>query len=142
VTSLQEGFKLTIVLVDSQGFASIGALSRSVGSEGFGTDYRYRNRDTQRIDGDVLPVDLAANAESLGAVVHRATDRASLERALDAARAETRTTVVYVPVDAKARVPGYGCWWDVPVAEVSEQASVKAAREEWEKGKTRARWFV
>ena len=142
VTSVQEGYKLIIVLVDSRGFASIGALSRSVGSQGFGTDYRYRNAKTHRIDGELLPVDLATNAESLGAVVHRATDRASLERALDAARAETRTSVVYVPVDANARVPGYGCWWDVPVSEVSEQPTVKAARKEWEKGKARERWFV
>ena len=142
VTSIQEGYKLTIVLVDSEGFASIGALSRSVGSQGFGTDYRYRDANSHRLDGSTLPVDLAANAESLGAVVHRATDRASLERALAAARAETRTCVVYVPVDATARVPGYGCWWDVPVSEVSEQASVKAARKEWEKGKKKARWFV
>ena len=142
VTSVQEGYKLIIVLVDSQGFASIGALSRSVGSQGFGTDYRFRDGQSERLDGSTLPVDLAANAESLGAVVHRATDRASLERALDAARADSRTSVVYVPVDAKARVPGYGCWWDVPVSEVSEQATVKAARKEWEKGKSKARWFV
>jgi 3D-(3,5/4)-trihydroxycyclohexane-1,2-dione acylhydrolase (decyclizing) len=142
VTSLQEGYKLIIVLVDSQGFASIGALSRSVGSEGFGTDYRFRDPKSHRLDGGTLPVDLAANAESLGAIVHRANDRASLERALAAARADTRTSVVYVPVDAGARVPGYGCWWDVPVSEVSEQATVKAARKQWEKGKAKARWFV
>jgi 3D-(3,5/4)-trihydroxycyclohexane-1,2-dione acylhydrolase (decyclizing) len=142
VTSVQEGHKLIIVLVDSEGFASIGALSRTVGSEGFGTDYRFRDQGSQRLDGGPLPVDLATNAESLGAVVHRATDRASLERALAAARADTRTSVVYVPVDARARVPGYGCWWDVPVAEVSEQATVQAARKQWEKGKSKARWFV
>jgi 3D-(3,5/4)-trihydroxycyclohexane-1,2-dione acylhydrolase (decyclizing) len=74
VTSIQEGFKLTIVLVDSAGFASIGALSRSIGSSGFGTRYRYRDRATGRLSGDPLPVDLAANAESLGAVLHRAVD--------------------------------------------------------------------
>jgi 3D-(3,5/4)-trihydroxycyclohexane-1,2-dione acylhydrolase (decyclizing) len=142
VTSVQEGYKLIIVLVDSDGFASIGALSRSVGSQGFGTDYRFRDAKSRRLDGGTLPVDLAKNAESLGAVVHRATDRASLERALEAARAETRTSVVYVPVDAKARVPGHGCWWDVPVSEVSEQATVKSARKEWEKGKAKSRWFV
>lgn len=142
VTSVQEGYKLIIVLVDSQGFASIGALSRSVGSGGFGTQYRYRDTATDRLDGTVLPVDLATNAESLGAIVHRATDRASLERALEAARSDTRTAVVYIPVDADARVPGYGCWWDVPVSDVSEQDSVKAARAAYEKGRSNARWFV
>jgi 3D-(3,5/4)-trihydroxycyclohexane-1,2-dione acylhydrolase (decyclizing) len=142
VTSVQEGFKLFIVLVDSGGFASIGALSRSVGSGGFGTNYRYRDRKSGGLDGAALPVDLATNAESLGAQVFRATDQLSLERALDAARAADRTAVVYVPVDPAARVPGYGCWWDVPVSEVSEQPAVKKARKEYEQGQKKQRWFV
>jgi 3D-(3,5/4)-trihydroxycyclohexane-1,2-dione acylhydrolase (decyclizing) len=142
VTSLQEGFKLIIVLVDSGGFASIGALSRSVGSGGFGTDYRFRAGQSGQIDGDPLPVDLAANAESLGARVFRASDRASLETALSAARGADRTSVVYVPVDAKVRVPGYGCWWDVPVAEVSEQAAVQKARKQYDRDREKQRWFV
>jgi 3D-(3,5/4)-trihydroxycyclohexane-1,2-dione acylhydrolase (decyclizing) len=142
VTSIQEGFRLTVVLVDSSGFASIGALSRSVGSNGFGTRYRFRDRATGRLSGDTLPVDLAANAESLGAVVHRAPDAPSLERALEAARSTERTTVIYVPVDPDIRVPGYDSWWDVPVAEVSEQDSVRQARKEWEAGKRRERYFL
>ena len=142
VTSIQEGCKLVIVLVDSGGFASIGALSRSVGSGGFGTDYRFRREQSGQIDGDPLPVDLPANAESLGARVFRASDRASLESALSAARATDRTTVVYVPVDAEVRVPGYGCWWDVPVAEVSEQAPVQKARTQYERDRQKQRWFV
>jgi 3D-(3,5/4)-trihydroxycyclohexane-1,2-dione acylhydrolase (decyclizing) len=142
VTSIQEGIKLTIVLVDSTGFASIGALSHSVGSNGFGTRYRFRDRATGRLSGDTLPVDLAANAESLGAAVHRALDQPSLERALNAARSAERTTVIYVPVDPDLRVPGYDAWWDVPVAEVSEQESVTHARKEWEAGKRRERYFL
>jgi 3D-(3,5/4)-trihydroxycyclohexane-1,2-dione acylhydrolase (decyclizing) len=124
VTSVQEGCKLIIVLVDSGGFASIGGLSRAVGSGGFGTDYRFRNPQTGQLDGAPLPVDLAANAESLGARVFRASNRASLDRALTDARGADRTAVVYVPVDPAARVPGYGAWWDVAVSEVSEQAGV------------------
>jgi 3D-(3,5/4)-trihydroxycyclohexane-1,2-dione acylhydrolase (decyclizing) len=142
VTSVQEGCKLIIVLVDSGGFASIGALSRSVGSGGFGTNYRYRSQQTGRLDGTALPVDLAANAESLGARVFRASDRASLEHALDQARSADRTAVVYVPVDPAARVPGHGCWWDVPVSEVSEQDSVNRARREYETARKKQRWFV
>jgi 3D-(3,5/4)-trihydroxycyclohexane-1,2-dione acylhydrolase (decyclizing) len=142
VTSIQEGYKLIIVLVDSGGFASIGALSRSVGSGGFGTNYRFRDKQTGRLDGDILPVDLARNAESLGAQVFRAADRPSLESALADARAATRTAVVYVPVDPDVRVPDYGCWWDVPVSEVSEQSSVQKARKEYEKGQKKQRWFV
>jgi 3D-(3,5/4)-trihydroxycyclohexane-1,2-dione acylhydrolase (decyclizing) len=142
VTSIQEGYKLTILLLDSEGFASIGGLSRSVGSGGFGTEYRYRNERTGALDGGSLPVDLAANAESLGAIVHRATDRASLERALEASRTADRTTVVYVPVDPARGVPGYESWWDVAVAEVSEQDSVRKARESWEKNRKRERYFL
>ena len=142
VTSVQEGYPLTIVLVDSGGFASIGSLSRSVGSGGFGTDYRFRNAASGRLDGEELPVDLGANAESLGARLFRAHDRASLERALAAARAADRTAVVHVVVDPAARVPGYGCWWDVPVSEVSEQEAVQAARADYEKARGKGRWFL
>jgi 3D-(3,5/4)-trihydroxycyclohexane-1,2-dione acylhydrolase (decyclizing) len=130
VTSVQEGCKLTIVLVDSGGYASIGGLSRSIGSGGFGTQY------------PPLPVDLAANAESLGAIVHRPADRAGIERALAAAAAADRTTVVYVPVDPLKSVPGYESWWDVPVAAVSEQESVRAARQSWEAARARQRSFL
>jgi 3D-(3,5/4)-trihydroxycyclohexane-1,2-dione acylhydrolase (decyclizing) len=142
VTSIQEGFKLSVVIVDSAGFASIGSLSKSVGSGGFGTSYRFRSPGTGALDGAVLPVDLAANAASLGAVVFKATDEASLDRALADARAADRTAVVYVQIDADARVPGHGAWWDVPVAEVSEQEAVAGARREYDKNRKRQRWFV
>ena len=130
VTSVQEGYKLTIVLCDSSGYASIGGLSRSVGSGGFGTSYPE------------LPVDLAANAASLGAIVHKPTTRHCLVAALDQARAADRTTVIYVPVDPLKGVPGYDSWWDVPVAEVSDQSTVQEARSAWQKGKNRQRYFL
>jgi 3D-(3,5/4)-trihydroxycyclohexane-1,2-dione acylhydrolase (decyclizing) len=141
VTSVQEGAPLVIVLVDSGGFASIGALSRSVGSGGFGTDYRARNPGTGSLDGEMLPVDLATNAESLGARLFKAHDLASLEKALAAARSSDRTAVVYVQVDPALRVPGHGCWWDVPVAEVSEQPAVREARERYESARRNQRTF-
>jgi 3D-(3,5/4)-trihydroxycyclohexane-1,2-dione acylhydrolase (decyclizing) len=130
VTSVQESYKLTIVLLDSQGYASIGALSRSVGSGGFGTQY------------PPLPVDLAANAASLGAIVHRPADRAGIERALAEARAADRTSVIYVPVDPLQGTPSYESWWDVPVAEISEQADVRVARTGWESGRRRQRYLL
>jgi 3D-(3,5/4)-trihydroxycyclohexane-1,2-dione acylhydrolase (decyclizing) len=121
ITSIQEGFKLIVVLLDSGGYASIGGLSRSIGSNEFGTQFDY-----------AVPVDLAANAESLGAIVYRAADRAGFEAALHAARAADRTAVIYAKVDRLQSVPGYDSWWDVPVAEVSEQADVRAARQRWQ----------
>lgn len=121
VTSVQDGCKLIIVLLDSSGYASIGGLSRSIGSAGFGTQFEYR-----------VPIDLAANAESLGALVCRANDRPSLESALQSARRADRTTVIYARVDPNRGVGGYDGWWDVPVAEVSDQPAVQAARRAWE----------
>ena len=121
VTSIQEGYKLIILLLDSGGYASIGGLSRSIGSGGFGTSFEYN-----------VPIDLAANAASLGAVVHRAEDRAALDAALQLARAGDRTAVIYARVDPLRGVPGCESWWDVPVAEVSEQPAVQAARNAWE----------
>jgi 3D-(3,5/4)-trihydroxycyclohexane-1,2-dione acylhydrolase (decyclizing) len=121
VTSVQEGFKLIIVLLDSSGYASIGGLSRSVGSAGFGTGFDYQ-----------VPIDLAANAASLGAVVYRADDRAALDAALRSARDADRTAVIYARVDPLKGVPGCESWWDVPVAAVSDQPAVQAARRAWE----------
>src|SRR3990170_3786690 len=123
-TSIQEGCKLTIVLLDNHGFSSIGGLSKSIGSSGFGTQYRFRNQQTGQLDGELLPVDFAANAASLGAHAFRAVTRNDLSKALEQARTRDRTTVIVVEVDPEERVPAYESWWDVPVAEVSTMASV------------------
>ena len=141
VTSIQEGFKLNIVVLDNHGFSSIGGLSQSVGSGGFGTNYRFRNTETGQLDGEHLPVDFAANAESLGAHSIRAVTRDDLQRALDEARRKNRTTVIVVEVDKEMRVPGYESWWDVPVAEVSEVEAVRSARGEYEKASKKERHF-
>lgn len=141
VTSIQEGYKLNIVVLDNHGFSSIGGLSQSLGSGGFGTDYRYRNPKTKQLDGDRLPVDFVANAASLGAHAVRATTREDLERALEAACRQDRTTVIVVEVDKEMRVPGYESWWDVPVAEVSEMDSVRRARDQYEKAARKERYF-
>jgi 3D-(3,5/4)-trihydroxycyclohexane-1,2-dione acylhydrolase (decyclizing) len=136
VTAVQERQKLTVVLVDNRGFSSIGSLSRSLGTDGFGTLYRYRRNGSLGVDSDEstddLPVDLAANAESLGAKVSRATSVEELRAALEAARAETGPVVIAVEVDRYEAVPGYDSWWDVAVAEVSDVAGVRAARERYE----------
>ncbi|MCA1629081.1 MAG: 3D-(3,5/4)-trihydroxycyclohexane-1,2-dione acylhydrolase (decyclizing) [Acidobacteria bacterium] len=142
VTSIQEGYKLTVVLLDNHGFASIGGLSQSLGSGGFGTEYRARSRETGQLDGARLKVDFAANAASLGAHVINAATGDDLRRALEEARAQERTTVIVVEVDREARVPGYESWWDVPVAEVSEIESVKCAREDYDEAVKRERHFL
>ena len=146
VTSVQEGYKLTIVLMDNSGFKSIGALSRSIGSQGFGTRYLFPEKDRLPDDTAVsvrpLPVDLATNAGSLGAYVIECASYDDFVRALAIAKEIDRTTVIYVQNDRYVGVPGYESWWDVPVAEVSEMHTVQAAREEWEENRAKERYFL
>jgi len=139
VTAVQEGVKLTIVVLDNHGFSSIGGLSKSVGSGGFGTAYRYRNPQTGQLDGAVLPIDFVANASSLGARALQAVTREDLARALEESRRHPATMVIVVEVDPEERVPGFESWWDVPVAEVSEMDSVRRARTDYEKAIRRER---
>lgn len=146
VTSVQEGFKLTIILMDNSGYKSIGSLSRSLGQTGFGTRYVYPAQG-QLPDDSVtavaeLPVDLAANARSLGAHVIECASYEEFVAALAAAKSIDRTTVIHVRNDRYVGVPGYHSWWDVPVAEVSESDSVNAAREEWAERRARERYYL
>jgi 3D-(3,5/4)-trihydroxycyclohexane-1,2-dione acylhydrolase (decyclizing) len=139
VTSLQEGLKLNIVLLDNHGFSSIGGLSRACGNEGMGTNYRFRHGE--KYDGEILPVDFAANAASLGAWAVRAHTAEELNAALVSAQKQPRTSVVVVETSYEDRVPGYESWWDVAVAEVSERESVKAARQKYEEARKMERQF-
>lgn len=140
VTAVAEGLKLVVVLVDNAGFASIGALSDSVGAARFGTAYRYRDESSGRLDGRPLPVDLAANAASLGADVIPAGTLDEVRAALAKARDTDRTTVVYVRTELTASTaPANGAWWDVPVAAVSDTADGDAARARYLQGKATQR---
>jgi 3D-(3,5/4)-trihydroxycyclohexane-1,2-dione acylhydrolase (decyclizing) len=142
VTAVAERIKLIIILVDNHGFASIGALSESLGSQRFGTSYRYRDPGTGRLDGDLLPVDLAANAASLGADVLRTRTVKEFAAALERAKASDRTTVIYIETDPLAPVPSSHSWWDVPVAEVSELASTQQARAAYQTAKRAQRPYL
>jgi 3D-(3,5/4)-trihydroxycyclohexane-1,2-dione acylhydrolase (decyclizing) len=133
VTAVAEGIKLVVVLVQNHGFASIGNLSESVGSQRFGT--RYRRRTRSGLDGDVLPVDLAANAASLGADVLVAGTPEELAAAVRKAKESTRTTVIHVETDPLVPAPDSPAWWDVPVAEVSALDSTREARTGYEQHK-------
>ena len=141
VTAVAEGLKLVVVLIDNDGFASIGNLSESVGSQRFGTRYRF-GEAAGATAGGALPVDLALNLQSLGADVLRASTpiefRDALRRALDA---ET-TTAVYIQTDPLAPGSGDGAWWEVPVAEVSTLDSTRLAREAYEAGRRAQRPYL
>jgi 3D-(3,5/4)-trihydroxycyclohexane-1,2-dione acylhydrolase (decyclizing) len=142
VTAVQEGIKVIVVLVQNHGFQSIGELSESLGSQRFGTWYRYRNAETGRLDGDVLPVDLAANAESLGVTVLRTSGVAELRTALERARSLSGPVMVHVETDPLVSAPSSESWWDVPVSEVAGLDSTVQARKTYEAHKAEQRLFL
>jgi 3D-(3,5/4)-trihydroxycyclohexane-1,2-dione acylhydrolase (decyclizing) len=142
VTAVQEGIDLTIVLVDNHGFQSIHGLQRSVGSPSFGNELRARDSDSGRLTGGYVPVDFVRHAEAMGAraVMTRTADQ--LRAALQEARGSGRVWVVVVETEIERRVPGFEGWWDVPVAEVTHQDSVKQARASYEEGRRRVNTFA
>ncbi|MEV8044872.1 3D-(3,5/4)-trihydroxycyclohexane-1,2-dione acylhydrolase (decyclizing) [Streptomyces griseoluteus] len=135
VTAVQEGVAIKMVLIQNHGYASIGGLSESVGAERFGTAYRYPAGDGT-LTGPPLPVDLAANAASLGMRVLRAGTVSGLREALAEARAADTPTCVYVETktsDSVSGAPPAAAWWDVPVAETATRPSAVKARELYER---------
>jgi 3D-(3,5/4)-trihydroxycyclohexane-1,2-dione acylhydrolase (decyclizing) len=151
VTAVAERIPIVLVLVDNHGYASIGALSRSVGGAGFGTHYAEANGSlpVDAPDGagpleplQPLPVDLAANAESLGLRVIRARDAGELRAALDSVRGADAPVAIHVEVDRYAGVPDFEGWWDVPVAEVSDSEPVRRAREAYERDRRAQRGYL
>jgi 3D-(3,5/4)-trihydroxycyclohexane-1,2-dione acylhydrolase (decyclizing) len=145
VTAVAQRVPIVIVLVDNHGYASIGALSRSIGSSGFGTLYRYSDNGSVPLDPastDVLPLDLAANAESLGARVVRAKTIEDLRGALAGARGADGPVVIHIEADRYRGVPSYETWWDVPVAEVSEEDGVRAARRAYDEAHKHQRQYL
>ena len=141
VTSVQQGIKIIIVLVDNKGFGSIGSLSRSLGMGGFGTTTHTRSASGQ-LDGELFQVEYAANARSLGAHALTATTLQQFKDALEQSKSFDRTTVIVVETDPDAKVPGYESWWDVAVPEVSTMESVREARARYEEARKRERYFL
>jgi 3D-(3,5/4)-trihydroxycyclohexane-1,2-dione acylhydrolase (decyclizing) len=145
VTAVQERVKVVIVLVQNHGFHSIGSLSESLGSQRFGTKYRYRDEQSGRLEGARLPVDLAANARSLGAHVIEVHSRDELEVAIKEAKAAPAhggPIVIHVETDPTVHAPDSDSWWDVPVAQVSDLDSTQRAYAEYQEHKSTQRGHV
>jgi 3D-(3,5/4)-trihydroxycyclohexane-1,2-dione acylhydrolase (decyclizing) len=132
VTSLQERQKITVVLVDNHGFQCIHSLQQGCGGDSFGNEFRQRT-ENGRLEGDYVEIDFALNARSLGATCFSAKTEKELRESLRAARKESTTCVIHIPVETRTGLPGYS-WWDVPVAEVSPAKNAKKAREAYLKG--------
>ncbi|MFJ4220615.1 3D-(3,5/4)-trihydroxycyclohexane-1,2-dione acylhydrolase (decyclizing) [Curtobacterium luteum] len=136
VTAVAEGIKIVVVLIQNNGYASIGHLSETVGSERYGTKYRYLD-ETGSFEGDqVLPVDLAANARSYGVDVIEVQPGPNaiedLTAAVRQAKANDHTTLVHVHADPLVYAPDGDGWWDVPVAQTSTLPSTQQARAAYE----------
>jgi 3D-(3,5/4)-trihydroxycyclohexane-1,2-dione acylhydrolase (decyclizing) len=141
ITSVQEGVKIIIVLVDNHGFASIGSLSHSLGLGGFGTG-RHTRSSSGELDGDPIQVDFVENARSLGAHALKAVTLDELKSALEQAKAFDRTTVIVVETDPAVKVPNYDSWWDVAVPEVSAMPAVREARAHYEEARKSERYHL
>ncbi|WP_371778883.1 3D-(3,5/4)-trihydroxycyclohexane-1,2-dione acylhydrolase (decyclizing) [Streptosporangium subroseum] len=145
VTAVQERLKIIVVLVQNHGFHSIGSLSESLGSQRFGTAYRFRNDATGRLDGERLPIDLAANARSLGATVIEAHSRKELEQAIrdaKAAPADGGPIVIHVETDPTVHGPDSESWWDVPVSQVSDLDTTRRAHDAYTAHKAAQRPYL
>tara|TARA_B100000683_G_scaffold199404_1_gene192572 strand:- start:511 stop:1008 length:498 start_codon:yes stop_codon:yes gene_type:complete len=132
VTAVQEGQKLIIILINNHGFGSINNLSLSLGSEGFGNQYKIREESTGDYTGEKIHVDYSEHARSMGINAIRVQTRNELDRALVSSRENSNSMLIEILVDAEVRVPGYDAWWDVPVAEISKSDKVTRIRKEYE----------
>jgi 3D-(3,5/4)-trihydroxycyclohexane-1,2-dione acylhydrolase (decyclizing) len=143
LTSIQEQYKITLILINNNGYASIGGLSKAVGGEEFGTKFNYRNPKTGQLDGDILTVDLAKNAESLGAIVYQPKSLDAFTTALQNAKDNTQTSVICVDTQSDRKLAGYAySWWEVPVPEISAFSEVRKARDTYEQNKKRQRQYL
>jgi 3D-(3,5/4)-trihydroxycyclohexane-1,2-dione acylhydrolase (decyclizing) len=141
-TAVQEDVKIITVLVQNHGYASIGSLSESLGSQRFGTRYRYRNPESGRLDGGNLPIDLAANAASFGLEVIKTSTAGEFADAVKAAKAAEHACVIYVETDPLIAAPDSGSWWDVPVSATSTLESTQRARQVYDEHKATQRLFL
>jgi len=142
ITAVQEGLKITVILINNNGYGSIGSLSESVGSEGFGTNYKYRNHDSGNLDGDYLPMDFVKNAESYGVEVLSPKTYSEIKEAMITSGNSQKTHVIVIDVDKTQRVPSYHSWWDVPVSETSTMDEVNQSREEYEDSRKKQRDYL
>jgi len=141
LTAIQERVKITVVILDNQGFGCISNLSHAVGCGGFGTRFRERSPDSGQLDGEFLTVDFVANAKSLGAEAIAVRTIQELTRAVESARKSSRTNVIVIPTTT-VNAPSYESWWDCAVAEVAQVDEVVRARKEYEERLTHERDYL
>ncbi len=141
-SAIQEGVKVTILVSDNHGFQSVHRVQRARTGISFGNEFRMRDPKSGRLDGPFLPVDLAANAASLGARSFHATTEDDLASALREARAESRTCVIVADTELYRRVPDSTVWWDIAPAEVSVDEATRRSRADYERKRDELQRFL
>lgn len=129
VTSLQENKKINVLLFDNSGFGCINNLQMGNGMGSFGTEFRYRNQETRKLNGSIMKIDFAASAAGYGVKTYHVTSIEQLQEALKDAKKQTVSTLIDIKVLPKTMTNGYDSWWHVGVAEVSNSPSVQASYE-------------
>lgn len=129
VTSLQENKKINVLLFDNSGFGCINNLQMGNGMGSFGTEFRYRNQETRKLDGAIMKIDFAASATGYGVKTYHVTSLEQLQEAIIDAKKQTVSTLIDIKVLPKTMTNGYESWWHVGVAEVSKNQSVQVAYE-------------
>ena len=141
VTAVQEGLKITIVISENHGYQCIRGLQMARAGQSFGNEFRARDGKTNRLEGDYLKIDFAKNAESMGARAWNANTPEALRKALQEARSETRPCVIVVETEKYRSLPSSEVWWDVAVAEVSQDPVTQKLRAEYERDRDRRQRF-
>ncbi len=140
VTAMQENLKVTVVIADNHGYQIIRRLQMARAGRSFGNEFRARDKKTNRLEGEYLPIDFAKNAESFGARAWHVTTCEELRNALREAREEPRSCVIVAEVEKHRYLPGSGAWWDVAPAEVTNDPVTHDLRAEYERDRQRQRF--
>ncbi len=141
-TAVQEGIKLTVILLQNDGFQSIHGHQKALVGHSLGNEFRIRNQDSGKLDdGDFIEIDYAKNAESLGLRAWNVTDEVQLKAALEEARQEQRSCMIVAQIERYSRLPRSGIWWDVFGAEVTNDEETKTLVAEREEGRQSQRFY-
>ncbi len=141
VTSLQERRKINVVLFDNAGFGCINNLQMGNGMGSFNTEFRSRNEETGKLDGEIMTIDFAQSASGYGVKTYKVTTIEELRNAIADAKKQTISTLIDIKVLPKTMTDGYESWWHVGVAEVSEKSAIQKAFKEKEVNLQKARRY-
>ncbi len=141
VTSIQEGLKITLLISQNDGFQIIRRLQMGRVGISFGNEFRARNEESNRLEGEYVDIDFAKNAESMGAKTWRVTNADELRQALKEARAEPRSCAIVIRTEKHRYGPGSEVWWDVAPAEVTGNPETQQTRAEYEADRSKLQRF-